>query len=124
MNDWQILSDILQETIEGKTFHLSKRWLNYQKFLQQETPTLKSTARLFPLIDKMMLDGLENYYDKYPALNSMIDSDTSRLAWALQKPDHGKLLELILAKNQLIEDEKNTNKSELEKELLKQKQYF
>jgi hypothetical protein len=124
VNDWQILSDILQETIEGKTFHLSKRWLNYQKFLQQETPTLKSTARLFPLIDKMMLDGLENYYDKYPALNSMIDSDTSRLAWALQKPDHGKLLELILAKNQLIEDEKNTNKSELEKELLKQKQYF
>jgi hypothetical protein len=106
----------------GKTYNLSKRWLDYQKYLQNESPTLKGTAKLFPLIDKFMLEGLENFYDKYPSSNNSVDSDTNRLYWALQKDDHGKLLELLLTRNQLIEDERNINRAELDRELAKRKQ--
>ena len=116
INDWKLLSKILDENMEGKSFNLSKRWLDYQKFLQNDQPTLKTTAKLFPLIDKFMLEGLENFYEQYPSLNKIVDSDTNRLYWSLQKPDNGKLLELLLTRNQLIEDEKNINRGVLERE--------
>jgi hypothetical protein len=122
IEDWKLLSKILDSNLEGKTYVLSKRWLNYQKFLQHETPTLASTAKYFALIDKMVLEGLENYYEKYPALNKTIDSDANRLAWILQQPDNGRLLELMLSKNQLIEDERSVNRNELDQLLAKKKQ--
>jgi hypothetical protein len=122
IEDWKLLSKILDSNLEGKTYVLSKRWLNYQKFLHHETPTLASTAKYFALIDKMVLEGLENYYETYPALNKSIDSDANRLAWVLQQPDHGRLLELMLAKNQLIEDERSVNRNELDQLLSKKKQ--
>lgn len=122
IEDWKLLSDILDEHLESETYHLSKRWLDYQKYLQHELPLNKPSARHFPLIDKMMLEGLENYYNSYPSNNLSVDSDTTRLTWAIQKKDHGKLLELLLFKNQLIEDEKNINKGELERLIGKKKQ--
>jgi len=122
IEDWEMLAAILDEHLESETYHLSKRWLDYQKYLQHESPILKPSAKLFPLVDKMMVEGLESYYDTYPSMNQSIDSDTTRLAWALQKEDHGKLLELLLAKNQLVEDEKNINKGDIERELVKKKQ--
>ncbi len=122
IEDWKLLSQILDSNLEGKTYELSKRWLNYQKFLQHESPILATTAKYFALIDKMVLEGLENYYEKYPALNKTVDSDANRLAWVLQQPDHGRLLELMLAKNQLIEDERSVNRNELEQLLAKKKQ--
>jgi hypothetical protein len=122
VEDWKMLSNILDKNLEGQTYNLSKRWLDYQKYLQNESPTLKGTAKLFPLIDKFMLEGLENFYDKYPSLNNTVDSDTNRLYWALQKEDHGKLLELLLTRNQLIDDERNINRGELDRELAKRKQ--
>lgn len=122
IEDWKLLSDMLEEQIEGQSYHLSKRWVDYMKYLQHESPQLKSSARNFPLIDKTMLENLENYYESYPALNKSVDSDTSRLAWAVQKNDHGKLLELLLIKNQTIEDEKNINRGEIDRSLAKKKQ--
>jgi len=46
---------------------------------------------------------LENFYNQYPSFNKIVDSDTNRLYWSLQKQDYGKLLELLLTRNQLIE---------------------
>ncbi len=122
VEDWEMLATILDEHLESETYHLSKRWIDYQKYLQHESPLPKPSVRVFPLVDKNMVEGLETYYDSYPSMNRMVDSDTTRLAWALQKDDHGKLLELLLAKNQLIEDEKNINKGEIERELVKIRQ--
>ncbi len=122
VDDWELLATILDEHLESETYHLSKRWLDYQKYLQHESPLPKPSVRVFPLVDKNMVEGLETYYDSYPSMNQMVDSDTTRLAWALQKDDHGKLLELLLSKNQLIEDEKNINKGEIERELVKIRQ--
>ena len=122
VEDWKVLSDILDEHLESHTYSLSKKWLDYQKYLQHELPINKPSARHFPLIDKMMLEGLENYYDTYSSNNLSVDSDTTRLTWAIQKKDNGKLLELLLLKNQLMEDEKNINKGELERSIAKKKQ--
>ena len=122
IEDWKILSTILDARLEGQTYHLSKRWLDYQKYLQTDSPSLKSTAKLFPLIDKFILEGLENFYDNYPSLNKIVDSDTNRLAWVLQQPDHGKLFELLLVKNQLIDSESSVNRGELDRQIAKMKQ--
>ena len=122
IEDWEQLSHILYEYIEKNTYQLSKRWLDYQKYLQHDSPEEKPSSRYFPLIDKAMIENLENYYDKYPTLNKPIDSDTSRLAWAVQNEDHGKLLELLLSRQQILEDDKNSNKGELEKSIVNIKQ--
>jgi len=122
IEDWELLSTILDEYIEKNTYQLSKRWLDYQKYLQHESPEEKPSSRYFPLIDKSMIENLENYYDHYPAMNKPSDSDTSRLAWAVQNEDHGKLLELLLSRLQILENEKNSNKGELEKSIVNIKQ--
>ncbi len=122
IEDWKVLSEILEQQIEGQSYNLSKRWIDYQKYLQHESPMPKPSARNFPLIDKTLLENLENYYETYPALNQSVDSDTSRLAWAVQNNDHGKLLELLLIKNQTVEDEKNINRGEIDRMLAKKKQ--
>ncbi len=122
IEDWKLLSAILDARLEGQTYHLSKRWLDYQKYLQTDSPSLKSTAKLFPLIDKFIIEGLENFYEQYPSLNKIVDSDTNRLAWVLQQPDHGRLFELLLTKNQLIDSERSINRGELDRQIAKMKQ--
>ena len=117
--DWEALREILLESVEHQSFHLGKRWLDYQKFLAHESHDEKKNVRHCPLVDKMILDELENYYDQYPLLNETIDNDTTRLNWTLHKSDHGKLLELLLARNQLIEDEKVLNLGNLDKEIVR-----
>jgi len=117
--DWEILREILADSVENQSFHLSKRWLEYQKFLLHESSSENKNVRHCPLVDKMILEELEIYYDTYPLLNETIDNDTTRLAWTLQKPDHGKLLELLLTRNQLVEDEKTLNIGNIDKELVK-----
>jgi hypothetical protein len=118
-SDWNELKTILQTSVEHQTFNLSKRWTDYQKFLIHESSANKKNVRHCPLVDKMVLEELENYYDIYPLLNESIDNDTTRLSWTLNKADHGKLLELILARNQLVEDEKNLNLGQIDKEIVK-----
>jgi hypothetical protein len=122
IEDWKILSEILDSNLEGQTYQLSKRWLDYQKYLQTDSPSLKTTARLFPLIDRFIIESLENFYEAYPSFDKIIDSDTNRLSWILQQPDHGRLFELLLTKNELIDSERNTNRGELDKQIAKRKQ--
>lgn len=117
--DWELLKEILIDSVENQSYYLSKRWVDYQKFLLHESNSENKNVRHCPLVDKMILEELETYYDTYPLMNETIDNDTTRLAWTLQKTDHGKLLELLLSRNQLVEDEKTLNLGNIDKEIVK-----
>ena len=118
-SDWNNLKEILKTSVEHQTFNLSKRWADYQNFRIHTSTDDKKNVRYCPLVDKMVLEELEHYYESYPLLNETIDNDTTRLSWTLNKADHGKLLELILTRNQLLLDEKNLNMGNIDKEIVK-----
>lgn len=121
IDDWMVLSEILENKVSSDVYKLSKRWLDYQKFLEHNQSKKENNVRNFSMVNKMILQDLENYYGEYPSSDVSIDSDTTRLAWTFHKSDHGKLLELLLNKNQLIEEQRTLNRGEIDKQLLNAK---